>query len=524
MKKRIAVIFLASLFLITLFAGCSTGGSTTTTAAATTAAGAATTTAVEKKDDITVNMWIVENPSYLYAKDLVCERAINAATGVYFNVTPFQDGITDKINLGLASGELPDLAAAFGPSEAAVWGLQGALVNYEGKLTAMPNYQAWLAAQQEGYTNMFYTADGGLYVTPQIGYGMGNNSTIWEYRKDLFEKYQIAVPKTEVELHDACLKLKEAYPDSYPLANRSWPGILDRIVWQWGGGYGMYYSNADSAWIYGSTAEPMKECITWLHQMWKDELIPTNWFSMTTADWQEIVSTNKGFVFNDYYGRLDTYTNAMKTDNPDVQFAFMDPFEGGGSGVKTFNAQSQLLTSGYVTFVSSPYIDRLLDMFDWMYSEDGITAMNWGIEGESYTVNADGTKSHIGIVAGQSNFFDYPTKYGFYQRGFYLNCDTVAMNTFASESAREAIKKIGEFSGEYRLPAISWSDKNLEQYNILNDPINTAMQQALGDFVSGQRSLDDWDAYVQEIEKLGLQDLINLYNTQQKEINEKLGK
>ncbi len=103
----------------------------------------------------------------------------------------------------------------------------------------------------------------------------------------------------------------------------------------------------------------------------------------------------------------------------------MPPWEGGGSGVNTFNLQSQLIIQGYAGTTTSEHVPQMIKFFDWLYTPEAKELMSWGIEGESFKVNADGTKSHIGIEQGSSSF-DYMTKYGFFQRGFWCITDPLA--------------------------------------------------------------------------------------------------
>ena len=119
MTRKVTALLLAALMFLVLFAGCqssnqsagTTAGTTAaattaaTTAAGTTAAGttaaattaaattAATTAPAAAQDAVTVDMWIIEHPSYLYTPGLLCEQLINEYVGIYFNVTPFQTGV-----------------------------------------------------------------------------------------------------------------------------------------------------------------------------------------------------------------------------------------------------------------------------------------------------------------------------------------------------------------------------------------------------------------------------------------------
>ena len=551
MTRKVTALLLAALMFLVLFAGCqssnqSAGTTAGTTAAATTAAGttaagttaaaattaattaaattAATTAPAAGEDAVTVDMWIIEHPSYLYTPGLLCEQLINEYVGIYFNVTPFQTGVLDKINLGLASGELPDIYFNTYLSDCTEWGMkQGALVNVTEYFDKMPNYVAWEESMGD-YPSYFYCADGGLYMMPQYGFGTASNSTFWIYRKDLFEANDIPVPNNEVEVYDACMKLKELYPDSFPFACRSFDnmGIMSRIVYQWGGGFNMYYSNDDQAWTYGQVEPECEAAIAWLNQLYSAKLMPDNILSLDTAGWQELITTNRGFMFNDYQARIDFYNSPMRETDPSVTFAYMKPFEGGGSGIRTFNPQTQLIINGYSLFSTSKHIDKIIEFFDWLYTDEAYIAMNWGREGESFVTNPDGTRSYTEIKQGDSGFI-YQEKYSFFQRGFWTICDPAAMTAAGSDELLEAVSHVKEDAGEYAKPSCALNEERSERVNVLNEAINTHAQENVGKFITGQRPMSEYADFVNELYGLGLQEMIDLYNAQQAENDAALG-
>lgn len=563
MAKKMLAILLAILMLVTLFASCQDSKKTEDSSSSSASEKKEETKKEEKKEEpkkeekkeetkkkepkkeetkteekkeesapeavgpvlenpTTVDMWIIEHSSYVYKPGLLCEQLINEYVNLYFNVTPFQTGVTDKINLGLASGDLPDIYFYPSLSECTEWGMrQGALVNVAEYFDEMPNYVAW-AETMGDYPNYYYCADGGLYMMPQYGFGTASNSTFWIYRKDLFEKHDIAVPTNEVEVYEACKKLKEIYPESYPFACRGWPGIIGRIAWQWGSAYGLYFNNDMGEYTYAQTEPEFKACLEWLVQMYKDGLITENCLSLDTNMWQEQITTNKGFLFNDYQARIDFFNSPMRETDPTVTFAYMTPFEGGNSGIHTFNAQSQLIINGYACFSNSEYIPEIIKFFDWLYTDEAFIAMNWGREGESFVTNADGTRSYTEIKQGDSGFI-YQEKYSFFQRGFWTICDPAAMTAAGSDELLNAVEHVKQDAGEYYIPALALNEARTERFNELNEAINTCREENMGKFLTGQRSMSEYEDFIDELYALGLQEIIDIYNEQYKENQALLG-
>jgi putative aldouronate transport system substrate-binding protein len=61
-------------------------------------------------------------------------------------------------------------------------------------------------------------------------------------------------------------------------------------------------------------------------------------------------------------------------------------------------------------------------------------------------------------------------------------------------------------------PAASLDELELEQTSLLDTQIKDAVMAATAGFVTGQRPLSEWDAYVSEIDGLGGTQLIDTYN------------
>ncbi|MBR5260619.1 MAG: extracellular solute-binding protein [Oscillospiraceae bacterium] len=546
MAKKTVALLLVALMVVAMFAGCnSNSGSAATTAAAaattaaagkaTTAAAASTTAAAAPAgsgklfdEPVTFDMWIVEHSSYMYDPENWMEKQFNEDWNVFLNVTPFQDGINDKINLGLASGDLPDIAHNFGVTDATNWGLQGALIDFNSYGDLMDDYNAWKANYgMEDFCSYYISPNGAMYVLPNYGFGTGSNSTFWIYRRDLFEKHGLEVPENDTELYEVSKALKAEYPDSYPFANRSWPSIMGRIAHQWGTpSYGFYYNNDMQAWTYGALEDNFEEALNFMAKMYAEELIPVNTLSLDTAGWQELVSTNKGFIFSDYQARIDFFNTPMRATDPTVAFAYMKPFEGGGSGIRTFHSQSQLIISGYIGFVTCEEPEKLVTFLDEMYTDESEVLMTWGKEGETFVTNADGSKSYAGaaLEAVKTEAMSLYSKFGFYQRGFWCRIDplggTVAVG---SPETLEAVAGVKTDSAAYTIPSISFSEENKKVYDQYNEAINTHVTENLGKFLTGQRPMSEYADFKAELEGLGVQTLTDLYNKQQAELNALLG-
>ena len=270
------------ILIITVIAGC--GGKGTGTDESTISSTASGETSDDKTQPqgstgklfdkpVKLTMSIVEHPTYPYNPDAYLRKKILELYNVELEVTAIQDGYYDKLNLDMASGEMTDLIYHTDYNQVIKAGHQGALIDFNKYLDKMPNFMKW-AEQNKEYLTYYYSANGELFMLPNLGYGEAGNRTFWMYRKDLFDKHNLDVPKTDDEVYEVSKTLKNHYPDSHPLCNRGFLDIFGRIGVQWDTGYPMYYNNGLKKWVYGPIEDNFKEMLTFFNRMYKEGLIP----------------------------------------------------------------------------------------------------------------------------------------------------------------------------------------------------------------------------------------------------------
>ena len=70
-----------------------------------------------------------------------------------------------------------------------------------------------------------------------------------------------------------------------------------------------------------------------------------------------------------------------------------------------------------------------------------------------------------------------------------------------------------EKCGDIKVPELRFSaEENARTTSLLRD-INTYVDENLAAFVNGERDFSEWDAYMDELESLGVSELVEIYNT-----------
>lgn len=137
---------------------------------------------------------------------------------------------------------------------------------------------------------------------------------------------------------------------------------------------------------------------------------------------------------------------------------------------------------------------EIVEWFDYFYTEEGAALMNYGVEGQTYTLNADGSKNYIDEIK------DNPDK-GFYEYvtyGFPTLNDTTKTEVFKGERALSA-ERIWKYANDgdwnLKVTATFSGDEGAEHAQIMN-AVKTYVTENLIKFIKGTKSLNDFDSYI----------------------------
>ncbi|RXZ79557.1 extracellular solute-binding protein [Paenibacillaceae bacterium] len=450
------------------------------------------------------------NPSWPYSADWPVWDYLEEKTGVRMEVeTPSGGVLADALSLTMASGKLPDLMFTQTKHLADKYGEQGALANVLDYVDEMPNFKAWMEKYPDAVQNTI-ASDGKMYVLPNQGIGE-TNRMIWMYREDVFKKHGLKQPATWDELYVTLQELKTLYPDSYPLAFRF--GL--RTLLNFGAAFNtpismnsdvasVHYDEVAKEWRYGATEENFKTMLTYLNKFYAEKLIPPDFLTIDTKLWQDIMSTNRSFITLDYVGRIDFFNSALRKDNSEFNLAFMAPPAGPGGSQK--NAFTQISEGSFMISSKSKNIKDIVKFMDFFYSEEGKTLASWGKEGETYATEG-GVKK---FIEDYQDVSDLRKKTGLATDGTYLWFDYDAHILLASPELQSAYEQAPNYDSVQQ-PKPAFTAAEQEILSTVGDVLNKNRDENVSKFILGNRSLSDWDKYVEEQNKLGVEQIVNIY-------------
>ncbi len=512
MKKRIYALILAGIML---FALCACTGTTTQNKEA---GSSVIPEGKQIPDDAVLDIAVASHPSWPYSDNLKVWEYIRESIGGTLNVTgiPLTD-FSAKYSLMMASQDtFPDLIGFQSASGTfSSYCEQGANIALDDYLEYLPDYEKFWDSLPESDQWMRETKkerDGKVYFAPNYGMERSTNIRAWLYRKDIFDKHGLEVPETIEELYTVSKKLKELYPESYPFCIRAGLNTLNGIGSSWKPNfrYNVYYDFENEKFCYGATEDVMLEIVTFLRKMVEEKLVPMNFLNIPTASWEELVTTNRGFMMPEYQVRIDFFNSLARNNYPDFNLTAMKPpYAENGLGIPMMNKTNfDPIGYGVCNTGNEESIINSMRFINWFYTDEAAELLSWGKEGETYETK-DGKRTFIVSAEGTNP----QVLYGFKTIGAYLRIDPKTVDVACSEEQASVTDFILENTYPELDPTLylKLTSEESEKLADLNTSISTFVQENLAKFILGQRPISEWESFRTELLTFPINELLSVY-------------
>ena len=529
---RILTLLLASLMLLAALAGCSPSSSTppadgSSSPPPTDATQNPETTPPTDENPYAEPMtisWLIPTQQDNTVAETPFMQAVMEKFNVSFDlteITPADDQYNTRVSMSITSKQIPDIMSRVQLTDANVYGGEGAFAEITQYLAQLPELKARLDSITEEAASL-YNSDGKLYSFPVYVLRPGAPSMGFSYSKAAVEAVYSGPLKTTDDYYSMLTAMKAAYPDSYPLSVRVGGGNLRHMFTQaftqgnsnrWNPWYPSW-NYTENQFTVALASPEMKACMEYLAKLYAEGLIDPEFMTDEISQLLAKVKDDKVFSTIDWVGGLA---------GADQNFAEADgklyPLETPGyGGTQIIEAGSQKLGTD-VTVISSALegakLERVLAILDFMYSEEAYDLLYWHPD----VTTGEGTQEYIDVMYDLSN----PERDSYIQK--YLPW-SLAAGGFIVDSTNMAVPGTGwgDFQIEVLKPenahryypskSVVFTPEEIErdkelQSGELMDVFNSTIDL----FITGQKSMSEWDAFVTQIMGLGSQDLCDLYNT-----------
>lgn len=440
-----------------------------------------------------------------------------------------KDAHSEKLKLLIASNQLPDVVCPIIDENAKDIGPKGALVPVDEHFDKMPNFEKYMKEDKAVYTSCM-ASDEHIYFIPRFATDSVNFKQVPMIRKDLVEKYNLSMPETFDDLYDVLKTIKKEEPSIAGVINRNKINFLNTFGPYYNTDVGMYYNKEKDAWEFGPLHEGYKELLTTMNKMWKDELLDQDFFTASTQQWEEKMVNGAGVFTVDYGVRATNANEAYKKLHPedkDFNWDLMMPLTTNTNKTKRLNvAQSVGTFTSWGISTNTKHLDRILEIVDYMFTDEATTLFQWGEKDVTYIEDGDKKKfaSNIKASYNPEGTIEADNELGINNLNFMRVSKDDGVTMFAQPVADmfEQYKKDVElYENNYKIN-LTFTEEQQEKINNLNVNLNTMVTEMTVKFITGEKSLEEMDQFIQDLEKNGAKELEEIYTTSYKDYQQKL--
>lgn len=442
-----------------------------------------------------------------------------------------KEGLAEKRNLTLVgdSDSLPDVfySTSMPTEDLLKYGEMDMFVTLNDLIDEyMPNLTALFEEFPEIKRGLTFP-DGNIYSLPTI-YGPDFpsvliSSKLW-IREDWLNDLNMEMPETLEQFHEYLTAVKETdlngngKHDEIPFGGTS--DALNHFI-QWiSGAFGIQNRGTQQPYIdmdpeaeelrFFPTSDGYRDMIEYVHNLYTEELIQQNIF---TVDSNQSYSMGSDGL---YGSSLISSTETIYGAEEGSKFIGMPALKGPYEDYMFTKIRTPLVSmSGFVITNNNKHIPETLRWLDYFYSDEGAKLFFMGVEGTTYEEKDDGTVDYLDEIKNNpdgSTLEQQLAKHVTYLGGGYPG--RLKQEYFngaeSTEAAIKAAEKVEPYLIDEVWPKFTFTSEESKRLSILKADIEKYVTEMRDKFITGDEPLSKWEHYVQEIERMGLEEYMEI--------------
>lgn len=426
---------------------------------------------------------------------------------------------TEQYNLMLAGDELPDIithgwgmpASYPGGADAAIE--DGYFLDLKDLIAEhAPNFQKILDTNEvvrkavttdSGYVYAMCMVD--LTAQPQW-----DGPTI---RTDIWNKYGLAAPVTIEDWYNGLKTIKEGESATNPeFIAPLWVVSLTNTFNEFMGSFNAdntFQLNADGKVVFGPITDNYKAYLTEMNKWYNEGLIQSDFAASGWSGTEPFQTGKTAAMTSCGFWNFDSWTATASQHTPDFEMdSVAYPQVVAGELPKIGYTATQ--ARGYDTVITADCAnpEAAVAYLDWFYSDDAFVQANWGVEGEDHIVLEDGTYKYTDYIVNNPEGVSLSIMNfkRLFSHGAFLR-DWERENGSYGEASNACHPTWGNSAtDEWMMPTtLTMTAEEGTEFNAIMNDINTYVSENTTAFVTGERSLEEWDAYVAQIEAMNIE-------------------
>lgn len=470
--------------------------------------------------------------------DVLSMQELSRVTGVDVEwVHPPRGQEKEQFNLMVVSQDLTDIiyynwADYSGGPEKAI--LDEVILPLNDYIDAYaPNLKAFFEANPEA-KRQATTDDGTIYMFPFVRdvclseETMGLNFTQGPiYRLDWAEQLGIDPPQTIEDWYEMLCAFRDNDMNGNGDPNDEIPFSG---VWTSTAQYSINYFCAAFGVLQGFYLEDgkvnhsilspkYKEYLDTMRQWYAEGLIDPDYLAIDSNTFQaKVTSGLVGSWIGSETAHYVNYAQVMEETLPQAQIkAIPWPMTKDGNRYTAQPAVNAICNGkGFAISSACKDIEAAMRYLDYIYSEEGIRLVNYGIEGEHYVLDEEGNvvwTEEMQAQIDEKGFRGAVIPVAFGGRSGYIYQDTqLAMMAKTDPAQMEAVETWGQASADLIVPTLTPTMEESATFADIMSQVNTYLDEMVGKYIMGLIDTAEYDTMVENCKKMGIEQALGIEN------------
>jgi len=493
-------------------------------------------------EKITLNIMVRVNNVQPDWNDMYVWKKYEEMTNIHINwiqVTSVER--TEKVQTAIAGGDMPDvfLRCSITPTDQLLYGEQGLFVDLTENdriQTYAPNYWNYLQTYTDTRMSVQYPS-GAIYAFPQVNDG----PELRVARKIFFNKnwlnnLGLEVPTTTEELYHVLKEFKEKdangngdLNDEIPMCTTDFAGFQDSLL----GAFGLGNRGNQNQLVDWDTenneprllalSDDYKNMLQYMKTLYTEGLIDQELFTMDSANFLTKAEDDRigAFAF--------TNLSVVPISTTDDWVGVEEALEGPNGDKLWAPIRPRFASTGAAVITSNnKYIEETLQWLDYFWSDEGNLFYHYGEEDVTFVAKEDGsydwTPEILSKMTGSVTFDEVVSEVTPYVGG---NNPMVEVWPYFGGGETQPLpaataRKLFEYGPDVYWPSFTFTGEENDILIPIQTDIQKYIQSSRAEFIMGTRAFDTWDSYISNIEKMGLNKLLEIYGAAIERFNQEL--
>lgn len=382
-----------------------------------------------------------------------------------------------------------------------------------------PNY--WKFLQENPEFDKAMKTDSGKYY----GFGFFRETELQAsfigpmVRKDWLDENNLDMPESIEDIETVLQVFNDKYGAKLAY-------VYDQMDPGFAGAFGAHATSIPKFYItdenkidFAQSQPEWKEYMAWMNKMYKKGLIDPDIVTLNDEGIQTKVANDKVGMVSAFASRITVFNENSKTRGGSadwVPIIYPNKKDGSPSESIYFDGQVQFPSYVITTSCKGEDLDKALEWLDFAFTEEGSNYWNYGKEGDTWEMKDGKPMFTDKVLKNELGVFEAKTLYTG-NRGTGLGVQQLQSTRVTAEENPETDSQgVTWFNGNeaarnrrLSLPLTMTSEESKEAANITNT-LDSYVKENSYNFITGDRSLDEFDQFVQELKDQGLDRLIEI--------------